>query len=153
MAAKDVLEVFGELPHTEENWKKAWSLMRKGTALETHDVELVAASDEEIVLRMEVGDHARQPYGLLHGGISMMLAETAASMHSTWGLDLTRVPVGIEINGSHLRSATEGAVLAVGKVLRRGSTLIHHEVRIVEEKSRRELSVIRVTNMLIKRRA
>src|SRR5690625_489234 len=94
---------------------------------------------------------ARQPFGLLHGGVSMVLAETAASMHACWGVDLTKVvPVGIEINGSHLRSATEGVVLAECRVVRRAQTLIVHEIDIIDEKTGRKLNVSRVTNLYIR---
>ncbi len=149
MAADDIMHLLVEEEHTEEAWLKAWPLLRKNTALEAHGVTLEAVSDDEIQLRMEIGSHARQPFGLLHGGMSLLLAESAASMHSCWKLDIPRrVPVGIEINGSHLRSATDGAVLVCGKVLRRSSTLVHHEVRIVEEATGRELSIIRVTNLI-----
>ena len=98
---------------------------------------------------MPITDAARQPMGLLHGGISMLLAETAASMHACWGLDVTKtVPVGIEINGSHLSSARDGRVRAVGEVIRRGAQLVVHEVRITHEETGRLLCVARVTNFL-----
>lgn len=149
MAIDDVFHLFADGEHTEENWKKVWPLLRKGTAAETHDVELRSVDDDRLVLSMEIGDHARQPFGLLHGGISMLLGEAAASMHSCWGLDVTsRYPVGIEINGSHIRSATEGVVLAKAEVIRRSSTLVHHRVEIVEEATERVLCVIRTTNLL-----
>ena len=97
---------------------------------------------------MEIGDHARQPYGLLHGGISMMLAESAASIHACWGVDLNKhVPVGIEINGSHMRPATDGHVCAIATVLRRSKTLIHHQVEIIHEETGKVLSVVRMTNL------
>lgn len=151
MAASDALGLFVDAEHTEENWKKAWPLLRKNTALEPHGVELLRANEFEIVLRMEIGKHAKQPFGLLHGGISMLLAESAASMHACWGLDLPNYyPVGIEISGSHLRSAMDGAVLAIGKVIRRSQTLVHHQVDIVEEASGKVLSTIRVTNLIRK---
>ena len=102
---------------------------------------------ESILLRMPMSDRARQPLGLLHGGISMVLAETAASLHACWDVDLSRsVPVGIEINGSHLRSASEGHILAKGKVVRRSSKLTVHNVEITHEESDRLLCVARVTN-------
>ena len=149
MAAEDVFDLLQDAEHNEENWKKAWPLLRKRTATEIHDIEMRSADEDHLVLSMEIGDHARQPFGLLHGGISMLLAESAASMHSCWGLDLTKqFPVGIEINGSHIRSATEGVVLARAELIRKSSTLVHHRVEIVEEATDRVLSVIRTTNLL-----
>jgi uncharacterized protein (TIGR00369 family) len=110
-------------------------------------VEIVSADTEQIVLRMPMSDRARQPLGLLHGGISMVLAETAASLHACWDVDLSRfVPVGIEINGSHIRSASEGHILANGKVIRRSAKLAVHSVEIRHEESDRLLCLARVTN-------
>ena len=69
------------------------------TAPEALGIEIVSVDTEGILLRMPMSDRARQPMGLLHGGISMVLAETAASLHACWEVDLARsVPVGIEIN-------------------------------------------------------
>ena len=87
--------------------------------------------------------------GLLHGGVSMLLAETAASMHACWGLDVTRTaPVGIDITGSPGAAAGVGNVGAVGTVIRRGAQLVVHEVRITHEETGRLLCVARVTNFL-----
>jgi len=94
-----------------------------------------------------MSDRARQPLGLLHGGVSMVLAESAASMHACWEIDLSRfVPVGVEINGSHLRSASEGHILARGTVVRRSSSLVVHSVEIIHEETNRLLCISRVTN-------
>ncbi|RDV39931.1 PaaI family thioesterase [Bradymonadaceae bacterium TMQ3] len=148
MPEPEVLMRFASEEHSVASWRSMWPELRRGTALEVHGVELLAADDEGIELSMVMGPHALQPFGLLHGGISMLLGESAASMHACWKLDLTRrVPVGIEINGSHMRSATEGVILTRGRVLRKSRTLIHHEVEIVQAESGKTLSVIRVTNL------
>lgn len=110
-------------------------------------MEVVSADAEHILLRMPMSDRARQPLGLLHGGVSMVLAETAASLHACWEIDLSRfVPVGIEISGSHIRSASDGHVLAKGNVIRRSSNLVVHTVEITHEESERLLCLARVTN-------
>jgi uncharacterized protein (TIGR00369 family) len=96
-----------------------------------------------------MGDHARQVVGLLHGGVSAMLAETAASMHACWGVDLTeKGPVGIELNATHLRSATDGTILAVGDVLHRAATHVRHRVEIRHDGRDEVLTECRVTNYL-----
>ena len=119
------------------------------TAAAPLGIEVAEVNAERIVLTMPITDAARQPVGLLHGGVSMLLAETAASSHVCWGLDVTKVvPVGIEINGSHLASARDGNVRAVGTILRRGAQLVVHEVRITHEETGRLLCVARVTNFL-----
>jgi uncharacterized protein (TIGR00369 family) len=121
--------------------------LEKNTAVDALGIELVAIDDDHIDLRMPITDAARQPMGLLHGGVSMVLAESAASLHACWFVDLTKkAPVGIEINGSHVRSASEGNVRAVGRVLRRTRTLIFHQVDITLEATGELLSTARVTN-------
>ena len=141
----------GELPlpedHTLEAWQRWLERFRDRTALGPHGVELISADDSHVALSMEIGDHARQPYGLLHGGMSMLLAESAASLHACWKVDLTqRVPVGIEINGSHVNSIREGTVIARAEELRRSRRFAHHIVEIREVRRNRLLSTIRVTN-------
>ena len=134
--------------HTWENWKQWYDAFRPKTALEPHDVRLIAMDEEHMILSMQMGEHAMQPYGLLHGGMSMMLAETAASVHSCWGVDLRkRVPVGIEINGSHLRSASEGTIITAAHIIRKSQTLAHHNVEVRQKEGDRLLSVVRVTNL------
>jgi 1,4-dihydroxy-2-naphthoyl-CoA hydrolase len=117
------------------------------TAVEALGIEIVSVDSEHILLRMPMADRARQPLGLLHGGISMVLAESAASMHACWKVDLSRfVPVGVEISGSHLRSASDGHILAKGTVIRRSPKLAVHNVEIIHEETNRLLCVSRVTN-------
>ncbi|WP_158542263.1 PaaI family thioesterase [Lujinxingia litoralis] len=148
MAKAEVLRRFTEEESSEALWLEMWDELSAGTALEVHGVELVSVDDDTIVLSMPMGPHALQPFGLLHGGVSMLLGESAASMHAGWKVDVReRVPVGIEISGSHMRSATEGMILVRGRVLRRSRMLIHHEVVIEQAESGKTLSVIRVTNL------
>jgi 1,4-dihydroxy-2-naphthoyl-CoA hydrolase len=117
------------------------------TAPEALGVEIISADAEGLLLRMPMFDRARQPFGLLHGGISMVLAETAASLHACWEIDLARfVPVGIEINGSHIRSASDGHILAKASIVRRSSKLVVHTVEISHQESGRALCLARVTN-------
>jgi 1,4-dihydroxy-2-naphthoyl-CoA hydrolase len=122
-------------------------LLLPNTAPEALGVEIVSADAEHVLLRMPMSDRARQPLGLPHGGISMVLAETAASLHACWDIDLSQlVPVGIEISGSHLRSASDGHILAKGNVIRRSAKLVVHTVEITHQESNRLLCLARVTN-------
>jgi uncharacterized protein (TIGR00369 family) len=130
-----------------DTWLELHEAFADQTSAGVHDVRLSDIDDDQIILEMPIGDHARQPFGLLHGGVSMMLAESAASMHACWGVDLTKVvPVGIEISGSHLSSASKGTVRAVGTVIKRGRTMIRHRVDILHLDSGRLLTDARVTN-------
>lgn len=128
-------------------WVAFYEQTRPHTIAGALGIDLVDIDEEEIVLRMPITDASRQPMGLLHGGVSMVLAETAASMHACWGIDVTRVvPVGVEIGGSHLRSARAGHVRATGKVIRRARSLIVHQIDIHHEESGDHLCSARVTN-------
>ena len=135
--------------HAAEKWTTAAELnaISRHSIMEALDIKVEEFSEEQIILSMPVSDASRQPYGLLHGGVSMVLAETAASFHACWGVDLSeKLPVGIEINGSHLNSAESGTVRAIGKVLRKSESLIVHNVEIVHVETGRTLCVSRVTN-------
>ncbi len=110
-------------------------------------IEITRYDADGMVLTMPITDKSRQPMGILHGGISLVLAESAASMHACWGVDLTqRSPAGIEINASHLRTAHDGNVRATARVVRRGRSIIVHEVEIHHVETGQLLCVSRVTN-------
>ena len=122
-------------------------LMWPKTALEANAMTLVEIDEDHAVVTMPVTDSARQPMGLLHGGMTMLLAESAASLHACWGVDLSkRQPVGIEIGASHLRACTDGTVRAVARVVRRTSSLIVHSIEVFEEAGGNLLSTCRATN-------
>jgi len=136
-----------QMPTDKQQWLQGFDRIHQGTAVEYLGIKLMDISEDRIELCMPITDRARQPYGLLHGGISMTLAETAASVHATWGIDLAKLqPVGIEINGSHLRSASEGDVRAVGTVVRRGRAMIVHRIEIFQQETGKLLCTARVTN-------
>lgn len=125
--------------------------IHKNTALEALGVAVVSIDEDHLSLRMQITNASRQPFGILHGGVSMVLAETAASTHAAWSLDMSKqVPVGIEINGSHLNSASEGHVVATAKPIRRSRSLVVHQIDIVHEESGRLLCTARVTNFFKK---
>ena len=136
-----------EFPTDEGLWLSGFDQMHVNTAVEHLGINLESISVDQIVLTMPITDKTRQPFGLLHGGITMALVETAASVHASWGVDLSeKAPVGIEINGSHIRSAREGTVRAVGKVVRRSRSMIVHQVDVYLVESGELLSTARMTN-------
>lgn len=98
-------------------------------------VEVVSASREEIVATMPVEGN-RQPYGLLHGGASGVLAETLGSLHASILAPAGTNPVGIELNCSHHRSATSGLVTGVCRPLNAGRTLATFQIAIADESGR-----------------
>jgi uncharacterized protein (TIGR00369 family) len=134
-------------PQDEQTWLDHFDKFSENTATDHLGIKLESINADEIVVTMPISDKTRQPYGLLHGGITMALVESAASIHASWGIDLSQmVPVGIEINGSHVRSATEGNVRAVGKVVRRSKSMIVHQVDVYLIETGNLLTTARMTN-------
>ena len=77
------------------------------------DIEIVEIGDDFIVGRMPVIEKTKQPYGILHGGASCVLAESIGSTAAALSMDNTKkYPVGIEINANHISSPTDGYVYA-----------------------------------------
>jgi uncharacterized protein (TIGR00369 family) len=87
------------------------------------DVEIVEAVPDRVVLRMPVDWRVHQPYGLLHGGVSALLAESAASLGAALAAGPDHGVVGIELNASHLRSVRQGHLTAVATPARVGRTV------------------------------
>ena len=107
-----------------------------GELAESMGIEIVSASAEHMVGRMPVAGN-RQPYGLLHGGASVVLAETLGSIAAALHGGPERVPVGIEISATHHRSATSGHVTAEARAISLGRTLATYEILIVDDEGRR----------------
>ena len=134
-----------QVPKDKALFMEGMKQRHKNTLLEHLEIELVDIGDDFVILTMPITDKARQPMGLLHGGVTMALAESAAGVHSVWGIDLGEVaPVGIEITGSHVQSAREGTVRAEGKVISRTRSFIVHQVDIYHQETEKLLSSVRV---------
>src|SRR5699024_7442141 len=83
------------------------------------------------------GPKVHQPAGILHGGASVALAETAASMATFVNIDgNTKAPVGMEINANHIRSKKEGELTAVATPFHKGSTTMVWNIEITDEKDK-----------------
>ena len=99
-------------------------------------IEFLELTAERVVARMPVEGN-RQPYGLLHGGASCVLAESMGSMGAAIHAGPGRFPVGVDINATHHRSATEGYVTGVATPLHRGRSTATYEIVITDEQDRR----------------
>lgn len=110
-------------------------------------VELVEISAERVVGTMPV-DGNTQPYGLLHGGASVALAETLGSVGSALHAHPDRRAVGVDINATHHRSATGGVVTGVATPAHLGRTTAAWEVVITDERGKR-VCTSRITCALI----
>jgi 1,4-dihydroxy-2-naphthoyl-CoA hydrolase len=102
--------------------------------LSTLEIEILEATQDRVVARMPVQPKVHQPFGLLHGGASVALAETAASLGAHLGVSAQGMTaVGLEINANHLRGKRDGAVTATALPLHRGRSTHVWEVRITDE--------------------
>jgi len=107
------------------------------TLMATLGIALVEASPERVVATMPVTPAHHQPFGILHGGASVALAETVASYGSTVSIDLSRQrAVGLEINANHLRAVADGILTAVGTPLHKGRSTQLWAVEIRDERGR-----------------
>jgi len=103
----------------------------------TLGIEVVELSSNRVVATMPVDDRTRQPFGILHGGASVALAETVVSLGAWRSIDRTRfAAVGLEINANHLRAKSSGVVRAVATPLHRGRTTQVWTVEIRDEQER-----------------
>lgn len=100
-------------------------------------MEMLELSRERVVATMPVDDRTRQPFGLLHGGASIALAETVASFGAAIHIDRERfAAVGLEINGNHLRAKSDGIVRATAVPLHLGRSTQVWSIEIVDEEGR-----------------
>ena len=110
---------------------------QKETLLTTLGIELVETAKDRVVARMPVGPKVHQPFGLLHGGASVALAETVASTGAWLNCDQAREHVvGIEINANHLRAKRDGIVTAIATPVHVGRRTQVWEVRIEDEQGK-----------------
>jgi len=100
-----------------------------GTLADRMGIKIVSASAERVEATMPVAGNA-QPYGLLHGGASCVLAETIGSLGAALHAGPGRAVVGIEISASHHRGASEGDVTAVATLAHGGRTLATYDIVI-----------------------
>jgi 1,4-dihydroxy-2-naphthoyl-CoA hydrolase len=99
-------------------------------------IKIIEASPARVVGTMPVAGNT-QPYGLLHGGASCVLAESIGSLGAALHAGPDRVTVGIEISATHHRGATQGEVTGVATLLHGGRTLTTYEIVITDEQGRR----------------
>jgi len=108
--------------------------LSRGTLIDHLGIVFTAAGDDWIQATMPVDERTRQPYGLLHGGASVVLAETLGSSAGNLCVDpASHVCVGLEINANHLRAAREGVVTGTARALHVGRSTQVWEIRIENE--------------------
>ena len=124
---------------------------RGGGALDKKmGIEILEASPERLVGRMPVEGNT-QPFGLLHGGANVVLAESLGSVGTHLHAGPSRRIVGVDINATHHKAATSGFVTAVATAVSLGKTLCVYEIVITNEAGQRTCSA-RITCMILAER-
>jgi len=122
--------------------------MSKDTAIETLGIVFSEIGEDYVRATMPVDRRTHQPFGLLHGGASVLLAETLASMAGGMCVPPGQLVVGMEINANHVRGVRSGVVTATARALHVGRNTQVWEIRIEDERgalvcmSRMTLAVI-----------
>jgi len=108
-----------------------------GTIHEALDIDIVEASADKVVLEMGVTSKVHQPFGLLHGGASAVMAESAASIGAYLNCDPeTQFTVGVDLNITHLRGKRDGRVTATALPVHRGRTVHVWAIDIQDEQGK-----------------
>ena len=113
-------------------------------------IEIIEASPQRLVATMPVEGNT-QPFGLLHGGASVVLAETLGSIGTALHAGPTRMSVGVDINATHHKSATSGVVTAVATALSLGKTLCSYDIVITNDQGERTCTA-RITCLILAER-
>ncbi|MFT3824097.1 MAG: hotdog fold thioesterase [Chitinophagaceae bacterium] len=109
----------------------------KDTMGEHLGIEFAEIGDDYLKARMPVDQRTKQPYGLLHGGASCVLAETIGSIASALVVDQSKfICVGLEINANHIRSAREGFVTGTATPLHLGNSTHVWDIKIHDEQQK-----------------
>jgi 1,4-dihydroxy-2-naphthoyl-CoA hydrolase len=108
----------------------AWS---QHTLMQAIDIRITEIGDDFLRGTMPVDDRTRQPYGILHGGASVALAETVGSTAAMLCCEDGNAAVGLDINANHLRAVREGTVTATARPVHIGRSTQVWEIRIVDD--------------------
>jgi len=107
---------------------------REGSVWDVLDIKLVSAEKDKVVATMPIGPNHRQQVGYLHGGISVTLAESVASLGTVLNIDPSKqMAFGLEINANHLRPKRDGQLTATATPIQRGRTTHVWDIRITDE--------------------
>ncbi|UTH14839.1 hotdog fold thioesterase [Macrococcus equipercicus] len=120
-------------------------LFTTDSLLTQFEMKIEERAPGRLVISMPVTHKVRQPFGYLHGGASVALSETVASMGTADLIDLDKeLGLGLEINANHISSVRSGRVKAVGEILHQGKTTHVWDIKVYDDNDRL-LSVARCT--------
>lgn len=125
----------------------------KNNMLEHLSIEFTEIGDDYLVARMPVNERTKQPYGILHGGASCVLAESVGTTAANCCVNIDEYYcVGMDINTNHIRSVENGFVIATSKPFHLGKTTQVWGINIVDDQ-KKLISVTRLTVMVKKIKA
>ena len=121
-------------------WKRPMDLAilnstSRNTLMEALNIEYCQYTDDSLTASMPVNSTVHQPLGMLHGGASVALAESVASIAANWCVGETKYCVGLDINANHIRAVRDGIVYASAKPVHLGATT---HVWLIEIKDQRQ---------------
>lgn len=125
--------------------------MSRGTAMEPLGIRFIAIGADHLQASMPVDARTHQPMGLLHGGASVLLAETLGSTAGMLCVDDTQAVVGIEINANHLRGVRNGQVTGTARPVHVGRSTQVWEIRITDDADGALVCLSRLTLAVIRR--
>jgi uncharacterized protein (TIGR00369 family) len=122
-------------------WKQDISLAAlqatgANTAVSHLGIEFTEVGDDYLVARVPVNRQTCQPYGLLHGGVSVVLAETLGSCGAAFSVPQGTRVVGLEVNANHLRGVQDGWVTATARPVHLGRTTQVWQIELRDEQAR-----------------
>ncbi|HEX8592090.1 MAG TPA: hotdog fold thioesterase [Pseudomonas sp.] len=126
------MSLWRETPNIEQ-----LNALNKNTILEWLDIRFESFTDDSLTASMVVDHRTHQPYGLLHGGASVVLAESVGSTASYLCIDTSKYfCVGLEVNANHLRGLRSGRVTAVARPVHMGRTTHVWDIRLTSDEGK-----------------
>lgn len=119
------------------------------TVFKALSLQVLKVDPEESIMAIEIDDRHRQHFGLVHGGIYTMLAESVASIAAASGAPEKSSTVALEINANHLSAMRAGSLRATARPLHRGQRTCVYEVRL-EDEAHKLISIARCTLLILK---
>jgi uncharacterized protein (TIGR00369 family) len=127
--------------------------MSSKTLMGNMGIRYTSVSEDRVEATMPVNEHTRQPFGILHGGATLALAETVAGLGSMIICAPDETAVGVQVSGNHLSAAYEGdTVRAEGVIMHKGRTSHVWDINIYASSDNRLISSVRVLNSIIKKK-
>ncbi|MFD2680650.1 PaaI family thioesterase [Bacillus seohaeanensis] len=121
----------------------------QNTLIRALGIEFTILGKGKVVATMPVNENTKQPFGYLHGGASVALAETVASVGAGGLIDLEKeICFGLEINANHIKAKKEGVVTATATVLHQGKSTQVWDIKITDEENQL-ISVSRCTMSVV----